>query len=55
VQLLTFCSFVGMSKEPPAKTISAMMLGFALAAVGLDAVTGTLAHDLWCARIAQGL
>ena len=42
VQLLTFCSFIGMSKEPPAKTLSAMMLGFALAAVGLDSVTGTL-------------
>ncbi|MES1162957.1 MAG: tripartite tricarboxylate transporter permease, partial [Rhizobacter sp.] len=42
VQLLTFCSFVGMSKEPPAKTIAAMMLGFGLAAVGLDGVTGTL-------------
>src|SRR6478736_1330275 len=42
VQLLTFCSFVGMSKEPPAKVICAMMLGFALAAVGLDGVTGTL-------------
>ena len=42
VQLLTFCSFVGMSKEPPAKVIASMMLGFALAAVGLDSVTGTL-------------
>jgi putative tricarboxylic transport membrane protein len=42
VQLLTFASFVGMSKEPPAKTLAAMMLGFALAAVGMDAVTGTL-------------
>lgn len=42
VQLLTFCSFVGMSKEPPAKTIAAMMLGFALAAVGMDTVTGQL-------------
>ena len=42
VQLLTFCSFVGMSKEPPAKTIASMMLGFALAAVGMDAVTGQL-------------
>jgi putative tricarboxylic transport membrane protein len=42
VQLLTFCSFVGMSKEPPAKVIAAMMLGFALAAVGLDSVTGNL-------------
>jgi len=42
VQLLTFCSFVGMSKEPPAKVIAAMMLGFALAAVGMDTVTGQL-------------
>ena len=42
VQLLTFCSFVGTSKEPPFKTIAAMMLGFALAAVGTDTVTGTL-------------
>jgi putative tricarboxylic transport membrane protein len=42
VQLLTFCSFIGMSKEPPAKTIASMMLGFALAAVGLDNVTGQL-------------
>ena len=42
VQLLTFCSFVGMSKEPPTKTIAAMMLGFALAAVGMDSVTGQL-------------
>ncbi|RPH44150.1 MAG: tripartite tricarboxylate transporter permease, partial [Burkholderiales bacterium] len=42
VQLLTFCSFVGMSKEAPAKTLAAMMLGFALAAVGMDTVTGQL-------------
>jgi putative tricarboxylic transport membrane protein len=31
-----------MSKEPPSKTIVAMMIGFALAAVGLDQVTGQL-------------
>ena len=42
VYLLTFCAFVGTSKEPPFKTLSAMMLGFALAAVGTDTVTGTL-------------
>ena len=42
VYLLTFCAFVGMSKEPPFKTIAAMMLGFALAAVGSDPVTGGL-------------
>jgi len=42
VQLLTFCSFVGMSREAPVKTLIAMLLGFALAAVGLDDMTGQL-------------
>src|ERR1700752_2376196 len=42
VYLLTFCAFIGTSKEPPFKTLCAMMLGFALAAVGLDTVTGTM-------------
>jgi len=42
VQLLTFCSFVGMGKESPFKTIASMMMGFALACVGLDTVTGQL-------------
>ena len=42
VYFLAFCSFVGMSKEPPFKTIAAMFIGFALAAVGLDQVTGQL-------------
>jgi len=42
VFFLAFCSFIGMGKEPPAKTIAAMMLGFALAAVGTDTVTGQL-------------
>ena len=39
---LAFCSFIGMGKEPPFKTIASMMIGFALAAVGLDSVTGQL-------------
>jgi TctA family transporter len=33
---------VGLSKEPPFKTVVAMMIGFALAAVGLDHMTGQL-------------
>src|SRR6186997_2797475 len=33
VYFLAFCSFVGLSKEPPAKTLASMMLGFGLAAV----------------------
>ena len=54
VQLLTFCSFIGMSKEPPAKTLMAMMLGFALAAVGLDSVTGTLRMTFGQESLLQG-
>jgi len=42
VYFLAFCSFIGMSKEPPFKTIAAMMIGFALSAVGLDQMTGQL-------------
>jgi putative tricarboxylic transport membrane protein len=42
VYLLTFCSFIGMGKGSPFKTLAAMTLGFALAAVGMDTVTGQL-------------
>jgi putative tricarboxylic transport membrane protein len=42
VYLLTFCSFVGLGKGSPFKIVAAMMIGFALAAVGIDTVTGQL-------------
>src|SRR5688500_5508675 len=42
VYFLAFCSFVGLSKEPAFKTVVSMMIGFALAAVGLDHMTGQL-------------
>ena len=42
VYLLTFCAFVGMNRGAAAKTLTAMGIGFALAAVGLDTVTGQL-------------
>ncbi|MBA2961495.1 MULTISPECIES: tripartite tricarboxylate transporter permease [Ramlibacter] len=42
VYLLTFCSFVGMGKGSPAKILASMAIGFALAAVGMDTVTGQL-------------
>jgi len=54
IQLLTFCSFVGMGREPPLKTIASMMLGFALAAVGLDTVTGTLRMTFGFTDMLQG-
>ncbi len=54
VQLLTFCSFVGMGREPPVKTIASMMIGFALAAVGLDTVTGQLRMTFGTTALLQG-
>jgi putative tricarboxylic transport membrane protein len=54
VQFLTFCSFVGMSKEPPLKTLAAMLLGFALAAVGMDTVTGQLRMTYGSAVLLKG-
>ncbi|MET0606374.1 MAG: tripartite tricarboxylate transporter permease [Beijerinckiaceae bacterium] len=42
VQFLTFASFIGMGRGSPFKTLASMCLGFALAAVGLDGITGTL-------------
>jgi TctA family transporter len=42
VYFLTFCSFIGMGKEPKAKIIIAMCIGFVLAAVGMDTISGQL-------------
>lgn len=42
VYLLTFCSFIGMGKGSPLKILASMALGFALASVGMDTVTGQL-------------
>ena len=42
VQFLTFASFIGMGRGSAWKTLASMCLGFAMAAVGLDTITGTL-------------
>jgi len=54
VYLLTFCAFIGMSKEPPFKTLASMMMGFALAAVGTDPVTGTLRMTFGSVHLLNG-
>ena len=54
VYLLTFCSFVGMNKGSPFKVITAMMLGFALAAVGMDTVTGQLRMTFGSTELMRG-
>jgi putative tricarboxylic transport membrane protein len=54
VYLLTFCAFIGMGKETPFKTLVSMMVGFALAAVGSDIVTGTLRMTFGTATLLTG-
>ncbi len=54
VYLLTFCSFVGMGKGSPFKILVSMTLGFALAAVGMDTVTGQLRLTFGQAELMRG-
>ena len=54
VYLLTFCSFVGMGKGSPFKILASMALGFALAAVGMDTVTGQLRLTFGWAELMRG-
>ena len=54
VYLLTFCAFVGLSKEAPFKVVASMMIGFALAAVGLDTVTGQLRMTFGSTSLLKG-
>lgn len=42
VYLLAFASFIGLSGANPAKTLVAIMLGFAFATIGMDTVSGSL-------------
>src|SRR6185436_5842098 len=51
----TFCSFIGMGRGSPWKTLAAMMLGFALAAVGMDTVTGQLRRIFGFSEMMRGV
>jgi putative tricarboxylic transport membrane protein len=54
VYLLTFCSFVGLGRGSPFKIIAAMMIGFALATVGIDIVTGQLRLTFGFSELMRG-
>src|SRR6187431_920519 len=54
VYLLTFCSFIGMGKGSPFKILASMTLGFALAAVGMDTVTGQLRLTFGISELMRG-
>jgi putative tricarboxylic transport membrane protein len=55
VYLLTFCSFVGMSRDAPLKSIVSMMLGFAMAAMGMDTMSGQVRMTFDLPELMQGI
>ncbi len=55
VFLLTFCSFIGMGKGSPWKTLASMLLGFALAAIGMDNITGRLRLTFGFSEMMRGV
>jgi putative tricarboxylic transport membrane protein len=54
IQLLTFSAFVGLGGGNPFKTIVSIMIGFILATVGLDIVTGQLRMTFGFTGLMQG-
>jgi len=54
VFLLTFCSFVGTGKDP-FKNIISMMIGFGLAAIGMDSVSGELRMTFGLSDLLRGI
>jgi putative tricarboxylic transport membrane protein len=54
VYLLTFCSFIGMGRGSAWKTLTSMTLGFALAAVGMDTITGQLRLNFGFTELIRG-
>ena len=54
VYFLTFASFIGMGKEAKSKIVIAMCIGFVLAAVGLDTISGQLRMTFGAAPLLRG-
>ena len=55
VYFLAFAAFIGMGSASPFKTIVSMMLGFALGAVGMDSVTGSLRLTFGFDQLVSGI
>jgi putative tricarboxylic transport membrane protein len=54
IQFLTFSAFVGLGGGNPLKTVVSIMIGFILATVGLDIVTGQLRMTFGITGLMQG-
>src|SRR5260370_16138647 len=55
VYFLAFASFVGMGGAPPAKTIVALAIGFAIAAIGIDTVSGSVRLTMGIDELVKGV
>ncbi|MFG1462808.1 tripartite tricarboxylate transporter permease [Xanthobacter sp. DSM 24535] len=54
VYLLTFCSFVGLGREHKHKIVISLIVGFLLAAVGMDTVSGQLRMTYGSVELLRG-
>lgn len=55
VYFLAFASFIGMGGSSPAKTLVSLSIGFALAAVGIDTVSGSVRLTMGVDELVKGV
>lgn len=55
VYFLAFASFVGMGGSPPIKTVVALAIGFAIAAIGIDTVSGSVRLTMGIDELVKGV
>jgi TctA family transporter len=55
VYFLAFSSFIGMGGAAPAKTVVSLAIGFALAAVGIDTVSGSVRLTMGVDELVKGV
>ena len=55
VYFLAFASFVGVGGSPPAKTLVSLAIGFAIAAIGMDTVSGSVRLTMGIDEMVKGI
>src|SRR5258708_13904922 len=55
VYLLAFASFIAIAGSPPAKTLVSLAIGFAIAAIGIDTVSGSVRLTMGGDELVKGI
>ncbi len=55
VYFLAFASFIGVGGNPPAKTLVSLCIGFAIAAMGMDTISGNVRLTLGVDEFVRGI